>query len=401
MDRSIRSLAALLCCAVFPAAAGAQTTWWVDGNNTPPGTGTFADPYSSIDYAVQHAATLDDDEIVVQPGTYTEGLIHVDKRLVIRSAAGPLQTICSGTSFRLHDQGRGTNVLVLEGFTIRDNSTAVHVSYASLKRCVLTANNTALQLSGDASVDHVTICGNVQGFSAGGLGQGLFMTNSIVDLGQGPGPADNVWGSITHSAGNVWWMTGNPTGTLVGEPFLHPDPAYAGFLLPNSLCIDSASPGSPADPDGSPADMGAIPFDSNVLPQPKNYCQSFPNSSGVAATIDWQGNTSHTANAFVLTAQGAPAGTPAMFFYGTQPGGAIFGNGILCSAPGSILRLGPAQNTDGAGAITRALDLTAAPAVSGAGRLLPGSTAYFQLWFRDPAGGGPNLTNGLSVTFVP
>lgn len=400
MDPSSRPLVALLLCALFPTAAVAQTTWWVDVGNTPPGPGTLADPYTSIDDAVQHPATLDDDEIVVQPGTYAEGLVDVDKRLVIRSAAGPLQTVCSGTRFRLQDQGRGTDAIVLEGFTIRDNSTAVHVSYASLKRCLLTANDTALQLSGDAEVDPVTICGNVSGISAGGLGQGLFMSNSIVDLGQGQGPALNVWGIISHSAGNVWWMTGNPTDTLVGEPFLHPDPAFAGFLLPNSLCIDSASPGSPADPDGSPADMGAIPFDPSVTPQPKNYCQSFPNSSGVAATIGWQGGTSHAANAFVLTAQGAPAGTPALFFYGTQQGGAIFGNGILCSAPG-VFRLGPVQFTDAAGAVTRPLDLTATPAVGGPGRLLPGSIAYFQLWFRDPAGGGPGLTNGLSVTFLP
>jgi hypothetical protein len=35
------------------------------------------------------------------------------------------------------------------------------------------------------------------------------------------------------------------------------------------------------------------------------------------------------------------------------------------------------------------------------GPILPGSTWYFQYWFRDPLGGGAgaNLTDGLRMTF--
>jgi hypothetical protein len=37
------------------------------------------------------------------------------------------------------------------------------------------------------------------------------------------------------------------------------------------------------------------------------------------------------------------------------------------------------------------------------GLVAPGSTWYFQAWFRDPAAGGAafNLSDGLAVTFCP
>ena len=40
---------------------------------------------------------------------------------------------------------------------------------------------------------------------------------------------------------------------------------------------------------------------------------------------------------------------------------------------------------------------------SGAGAITPGSTWYFQFWFRDPSAGmsGVNLSNGLEANFCP
>jgi hypothetical protein len=50
--------------------------------------------------------------------------------------------------------------------------------------------------------------------------------------------------------------------------------------------------------------------------------------------------------------------------------------------------------------MVRQVNFTAAPA---AGVLVPGSTWRFQLWYRNPAGGGAgyNLSNGLRVRFCP
>ncbi len=48
-----------------------------------------------------------------------------------------------------------------------------------------------------------------------------------------------------------------------------------------------------------------------------------------------------------------------------------------------------------------ALDLTAPPQATGL--VTPSSTWYFQLWYRDIAGGpaGFNFSDGLSATFCP
>jgi hypothetical protein len=50
------------------------------------------------------------------------------------------------------------------------------------------------------------------------------------------------------------------------------------------------------------------------------------------------------------------------------------------------------------GNAVRSVDLASAPVL---GVITPGSTAYFQCWYRDPAAGGAafNLSDGLSVTF--
>ena len=60
-------------------------------------------------------------------------------------------------------------------------------------------------------------------------------------------------------------------------------------------------------------------------------------------------------------------------------------------------RLGPPLNSGSSGVYTRALDL---PQPSPAGSTInPGSTWYFQAWFRD--GSSSDLTDGLEVTFTP
>ena len=55
--------------ALLASTASAQSTWYVDVNGTPPGTGTQVDPYMSIQLAIAQAATLSDS--VVRSNVFT------------------------------------------------------------------------------------------------------------------------------------------------------------------------------------------------------------------------------------------------------------------------------------------------------------------------------------------
>lgn len=133
-----------------------------------------------------------------------------------------------------------------------------------------------------------------------------------------------------------------------------------------------------------------------------NFCTSTANSAGVSSAISLTGSTSVGANDLVLHATSGLPGGVGIFFYGTTQIEVPFGFGFRC-AGGTVLRLNPPQTADGAGDAVRVVDNTVPPASAGPGAFTPGATFHFQYWYRDPAAGAPafNLSNGLTVTFVP
>ena len=146
-------------------------------------------------------------------------------------------------------------------------------------------------------------------------------------------------------------------------------------------------------------DMGAFEFQGVLT---ASYCIAAPNSVSPGATMGSIGRTSVSANLFSLTTSGALPGGSGLYFYGPNAIQAPFGDGFRCVG-GATFRLQPPVAANGIGEVTRALDTTASPAVSGAGAITPGATWNFQLWYRDPmgpGGNGFNLSNGLEVTFV-
>ncbi len=131
-----------------------------------------------------------------------------------------------------------------------------------------------------------------------------------------------------------------------------------------------------------------------------NYCHTSPNSAGEGATIGNVGSVSIAEGDFALTVAGAIPKKFGMFFYGDHPDGALFGDGFRCVRR-PIYRLEPVIQLDGQGAGSVIVDFQNPP--QSQARILPGSTWYFQFWFRDPFFGGShfNTTNGLSASFCP
>jgi len=136
-----------------------------------------------------------------------------------------------------------------------------------------------------------------------------------------------------------------------------------------------------------------------------NYCTASLNSFGSGAQMGSSGSTSLAANDLVLSVNGALPNKPGLFYYGPAQASAPFGDGTRCVGAGGvgIFRLPPVQIADSLGTVTRAFDLSAPPASSGAGMISEGETWYFQYWYRDVAAGGAgfNLSDGLAVDFCP
>ena len=125
------------------------------------------------------------------------------------------------------------------------------------------------------------------------------------------------------------------------------------------------------------------------------------NSSGSGASISAAGSTSVAADDLVLTVTDVPAGKFGVIYMGGAPHSAPFGDGLRCVKAGAagIVRF-PLQNSGAAGELVRGPGLVALRPAS----LVPGSTWYFQAWFRDsggPCGGGINLSDAIEVTFAP
>jgi hypothetical protein len=139
------------------------------------------------------------------------------------------------------------------------------------------------------------------------------------------------------------------------------------------------------------------------LSGPHNYCTALANSTGLPASLAWSGSTSVSANDLVLTASDCPRNVNGLMIYSPEPTEVPLGNGNLClsNAPlGFVLRL-PFENSGAGGVMVHALDNTSPPAPEGL--ITPGSTWYFQCWFRDVTAPPAffNFSDGLEVTFKP
>jgi hypothetical protein len=117
----------LLVATVAAALSAAHAdTIYVDDDNCPgPGSGTEADPFCSIQDAID--AAVDTDEIIVAPGTYFETINFLGKAVTLGSSEdGPEMTVIDGQQMGpvvTCESGEGPDT-VLEGFVITGGSGA-------------------------------------------------------------------------------------------------------------------------------------------------------------------------------------------------------------------------------------------------------------------------------------
>jgi hypothetical protein len=397
---------------LLAAAASAANTWYVDVNAVPPGTGTLADPFTSIQQAIDSPTVLDGDTVLVAPGVYAEAVKFNDfKRTAVRSQSGPLVTRIEPVApvppfFAIVDLGNHA-FSSLNGFTVSGANAAKSVGVVGansiVRNCVITGNKidpafpsgfrgNGLVSNFDLWVENCTVTGNARGASTAHI-NAIYFTNTIV---QGNtefdfGPAFN--GTYHHTLSGTSVLPG--TGNLTGSPGFWGASDGDYRLNPLSQCVDAGDPTSPL----------AIVYDATYAPGPVTFCTAKINSQGCAPTIGFTGRaTSNGAEPFVVTATNEIPGKAGLLFYGPGKHFVPFQAGFHCvNFP--TKRVG-VQGASGGGPCggTYTFDFGAYLAAGPHPLTFAGATLACQWWSRDtldPSGFGTGLSNALYFGVAP
>ncbi len=206
--------------------------------------------------------------------------------------------------------------------------------------------------------------------------------------------------------------TGGSTGLYTRDSWWVEDPTGAGS---NCYAFGGYTNSAPCSSSGSPYASFYMELVADPAPCVPGIisttgCLSNPASTGVNATIAFQGSTSISANALQMTASLAP-NQFGFFITSPTPGfvanpGMSQGNLCLSGNIGRFIAPGQIQNSGPSGTITLSTstgvwDVAAIPSATGPYTPAVGSTTYFQLWFRDVAAiPTSNFTDGAQIVWT-
>ena len=255
---------------VFSSVARADLIFVDDDHCPGPGSGTEAEPFCSIQDAIN--AAVDTDEIVVAPGTYFENINFLGKSITLRSSDGPEVTTVDGTG-NVHVvqcvSGEGPDT-VLDGFTITGGDAhgpcclservggGMYNCFSSptVTNCTFTGNS-AVSGGGMFNADAgptVTDCifaGNSAAFGGGGMnssGAGptvtdcTFTDNSagfggggMYNAGAGPTVANSTFsGNVARVAGGGIYNTLNSSPAMINCTFSGNSAEHGGGMYDDS-----------------------------------------------------------------------------------------------------------------------------------------------------------------------
>ncbi len=195
-----------------------------------------------------------------------------------------------------------------------------------------------------------------------------------------------------------WSLNGAPIPGATGTTLAL---APLGLACPATVSVTVTDPTTMVRDEAARAALMTQTLSFAVVPVPgpiTSSCVAAPNSVGPGASMSWGGSSSVTANDLTLVASGCPTNAAGLFYAGQTAAQVPFGNGFRCIG-GPTVRLG-IVHANLFGDAVLALDLNAWP---GAAPIQTGDTWRFQLWYRNPAGGGAgfNLSDLLNVRFCP
>ncbi|MCH9031196.1 MAG: right-handed parallel beta-helix repeat-containing protein [candidate division Zixibacteria bacterium] len=282
----------------------ASATWHVSVSGSDvSGNGSVGNEFRTIQHAVDLA--IDNDSILVAPGTYNEQVKCSTSLYLLGSGAENTIIDAGGVSkcIFIRNFARPT-VGEIAGFTLMNSGTGSTDNTVNCGLFLLTAGNGNWIVRNNIIVDNPNI-----GFVTqdGGLFEknviysngvyGIFVTSDASTKLYNNTISGNGWGIFVHPQAinvdvqnniivnnnnggliveidsifvdynDVWGNGWNYGGVSPGTNDISADPLFVGgspfdfHLLCNSPCIDAGNPTFPKDADSSVADIGAFPFD--------------------------------------------------------------------------------------------------------------------------------------------
>jgi len=157
--------------AALAVPAVAQTTWYVEANAAPPGDGSAAHPYASLQYAIARSRTSDGDTVLVLPGIYRKKVDFLGKAIRVVGRDGAASTIVDAGgagSVVSFVSGEGPSS-VLEGLTLRGG--------AGTGCCPLVKGGGVYCVGASPTLAHLVVAENLAI-----LGGGVYLENSSASL---------------------------------------------------------------------------------------------------------------------------------------------------------------------------------------------------------------------------
>ncbi|HVS19799.1 MAG TPA: malectin domain-containing carbohydrate-binding protein, partial [Planctomycetota bacterium] len=252
---------------------------------------------------------------------------------------------------------------------------------------------------------------------AGTLDDPLFVAQRTGDdaqpdyLGVRMPMADGSYVLQLHFAETYWGASGGAGGGVGKRVF---DVRAEGVLLQDDLDITAAVGASTAllTTHAVEVEGGLLDLDLNAsidrpllaglellaVDSDGAYCVGAPNSVGPGARMGSAGSTSIAEDDLVLVTFGCPPDTVGLYLQSATQAQVPLFDGFLCVGS-PFWRLTPGQASDAAGSAVRPFALQSPDPPHTV--VAAGETWHFQLWYRDPALGSANFSDGLSLTFEP